>query len=577
MTEVDDLIERISRECGKEKAEIEAMMNERKEATHGLLSDYGAIYAVAKRFGININGNEKTEITRISDIKPVKSINVAGRVKSVYLPKEFQRKDGSTGKYAGVVLIDGSSECRLVLGDGNTEIANRVARNDILMLRNAYVKKGMSGEPEVHAGSMSIITLNPKPDTLDITLPEVKDNLVKIGKLKKDMTSLDLICRVFSYYPTTEFTRSDGTTGFRASFIGQDDTGEIRVILWDESAKTGFSAGDFVRIENAYTREGMNQGIELQVGNQGRIIKTDAKLNNLKLNLPPLPKDSVLKIGEIGTATIVSTSTSTSTSTTPTNSTSTATTKSGSAGFATMGRVLRVYKPREYSNGMMASLILGDDSGTIRVVLWNEKSEVANELNRGDAIKIQNTYSRSNLNNEPEIHVGKYGEVIINQELDIPSLSVIERSLITEKKIADLGNGDKYIKINGKIVDIDEGRRLFYTTCSKCNRKVQNMGDGWFCESCNENVEPAQNMILSFIIEDDTGRIRAISFRETAEKILGMDIEEVMNMIGETQDEGAPIKQAKEILLDKGVPLIGSVRYSDFSDQLEFIVDSAEF
>ncbi|MBM3309465.1 MAG: hypothetical protein FJY77_04350, partial [Candidatus Altiarchaeales archaeon] len=84
------------------------------------------------------------------------------------------------------------------------------------------------------------------------------------------------------------------------------------------------------------------------------------------------------------------------------------------------------------------------------------------------------------------------------------------------------------------------------------------------------------NMILSLVVEDDSGNIRAVLFRETAEKLAGMDVEEAMNLIGESQDEGAPAKQVKEKILNKQVSLVGRVNYNKYGDQLEFMVDSVE-
>jgi len=51
-----------------------------------------------------------------------------------------------------------------------------------------------------------------------------------------------------------------------------------------------------------------------------------------------------------------------------------------------------------------------------------------------------------------------------------------------------------------------------------------------------------------------------------------MDLEEIMNLIGETQDESEPLARAKESLLNTEITLVGRVKYNDFSDQLEFIV-----
>lgn len=540
MTETDILIERIVKETGKSRQEINEMIDGRKRATHGLLSDYGAIYAITKEFGIILN-DEKISFDGLSDISPLKPFNIAGRIKIIYPVKEFQKKDGSTGKFASLILIDNSGEGRLVLWDTHAEIAKRVDRRDIIMVRNAYGKGGINGSVELHAGSLTSITINPK---LDISLPEIRENIFKIEQLKANIPSIDLICRVTSYRPATEFSRGDGSIGLRASFIGEDETGTIRVVLWNDSARIKLGNGDTVQIENAYTRDGINNTIELQISSRGRISITDKKLD-----LPPMNgiSNKPIKIAEI---------------------------KPNMPGFEVLGRILQVYKQKSYSKGSMASFILGDDSGTIRTVLWDEKSEIAKELKAGDVIQIRNAYSRANISEEPEVHIGRYSEIILNQDLDMPSLNEIERLLIRSKEIINLENNDRYVQINGRIVDVDDSKKITYMTCPNCNKRVQNTGNEWFCESCNSSVNPDSNIILSLLIEDNTGSIRAISFRENAEKILGVDTEEIINIIGESGgDESLPLRQVKEKIINREISLLGRVKYSNFSEQLEFIVD----
>lgn len=537
MSEVEKLIKKVVKESGKTEEEIRAMMEKRKEATHGLLSDYGAIYAVAKEFGVGFN-NEKTPITKLSDVVPQKAYNIVGRVKEVYPPKVFDRKDGTKGRFSSLIVFDNSAERRVILWDNTADTVNKIVRGDTILAKNIYGKSGLDNQVELHATSLTNISINPD---LEVDLPELKENLIKIKDIQKDVASINLVCRVSSYYPQSEFSRADGTKGLRASFIAEDESGKVRVVLWDEAAKTKISSGDIVRIENAYAKEGLNQELELHVSNRGRIIPTDARIE-----LPPAESEKNIKISEIN---------------------------SGKTNISFIGRVIEVFKPKPYSKGRMASLIVGDETGTIRIVLWDDRSDVAAELKRGDTIKIRNAYSKPNLNNEPEVHVGKYGEIAISEELTLPPIDEIEEQMIEDKRIIDLEDKNRRIRISGKIVDINDRKKIIYLTCPYCGRKIDSPGLGYTCESCGQEVDPVPNMVLTFTLEDETGSIRAIAFKSNAEKLLDIDIEEVMNMIGETQDESQPIKEAKERLINQQIKLIGRVRYSDFSDQLEFIVD----
>ncbi len=655
MADIDKLIDKVIEESGLDSEEVRERMDKKKEIMHGLLSDYGAIYAVAKELGVDLN-QEELIITKISEITPQKSFNVLARVHEIYPPKEFPRKDGTTGKFASIILGDSTKNIRLTLWDENVKVAEVVNKNDTLLVKNAYGKDGKYGI-ELHAGSLTNISIKPKnmglelpevkenlikinelkPDmdsvsfvckvntyyppvefqrsdgstgtrasfigedktgTIRVTLwesnakfelsrgdtvkienartkennktnktevsagnmsrmikidnlkeqgydlPEIKENLIKINELKPDMDSVSLICRVNMYYPPVEFKRSDGNTGTRASFTAEDETGKTNVVLWDRSAKTKIARGDIVKIENAYAKEGMTGEVELQAGNKSLIMKSDKKLK-----LPKLPEIKELyKINEITTEL---------------------------KGFNSVARVLQVFEPREYggSGGKLVSMIVGDETGTIRVVMWDEKSEIAASLKKGDAVKIKNAYAKKNLSEVPEISIGKYSEISITDEKVAP-LEKIEKSMIEEKNISDLKDGDFNVKITGEITDIDETRRITFRTCPECKKKVQNLGGEWFCEACGD-ITPVENLVVSATVKDKTGDIKIVVFKENAEKILGMDVAEVMNIIGE-EDEHAPVKQRKPQIIGKKVSLTGKVRFSDFSEQLEFVVDRLE-
>ncbi|MFH1403924.1 MAG: OB-fold nucleic acid binding domain-containing protein [Candidatus Altiarchaeota archaeon] len=535
--DVESLIERVSSDSGKSVDEIRQKMAERKEKTHGLLSDYGAVYAVAKEYGLDLSETE-IKVTKLDSLTPSSPVTVAGRVKTVFSAREFQRKDGSTGRFASVIIVDETGESRIVLWDQNTEAVKKLRIGDILLVRNGYAKDNQ-GALEIHAGNLSNLAIN--PSNLQVSLPEIEETVDEIGSLTAGMPSINLVCRVNSYYPPTEFSRSDGSTGKRASFIGEDKSGTLRVVLWDNAAEAEIAEGDFVKLENAYTRSGLNDEVELQVGNRGRVMKTESSIK-----LKPLEKKSAgkIKISEVSPEL---------------------------RNFTLEARVLRVYEPREYSKGQMASLIVGDDSGTIRVVLWDDKASAASELKEGDSVRLNNVYAKPNLNNEPEVHVGRYGDVVPDPSVNVPTVGQISSSMSQEKSIADLENNDRFVKIKGKIIDVED-RPILYMTCSECDGRVQNLGGEWLCDSCGM-VDSTPNMLASVILEDSTANIRAVAFKEKAEGILGMDLEEAMNHIGEAQDESAPVKVARQKIVGKKISLIGHVNYNDFSDQLEFIVD----
>jgi replication factor A1 len=73
-------------------------------------------------------------------------------------------------------------------------------------------------------------------------------------------------------------------------------------------------------------------------------------------------------------------------------------------------------QPRQVQSRMsgetfnVADAIVQDDSGSIKLTLWNEQIE---QLNIGDNIRIENGYITS-FKGEIQLNIGKYGKLTVN-------------------------------------------------------------------------------------------------------------------------------------------------------------------
>ena len=503
---------------------------------------------------------------KVNELEPdMRNVNTILRVNAVYPVNTFKRDDGGEGRRASLTGEDDTGEIRVTLWDENADAAEGLKRGEFVKIENAYIRENPgTGALELQVGTYGSVE---KTDEKIEGIKEFKDTY-KIAELEPGLRFVNLLCRINNYYPPTEFERYDGTVGKRASFIGEDDTGKIRVTLWDDHAEKELERGDIVRIENAYTREGLSGEADVSVGTYGGVIKTTGKSSDLGLE----ELSEIEEIGEINVGDV----------------------EADMRGFSVVARVLRVSEPREWmkegeggvKEGKIASIEIGDDSGTIRATLWNEKADIVKGLKRGDVIKITNAYSRYSLGAwggeegteppSPEIHVGGYGTLTVNPESDkkVLSLEKIESAFMKEKVIGELNDGDRHIKITGEIADIDD-RPMTYATCSVCGERVQNLGEGYFCENCGDDVEPSFNLVVSGVVKDGTGSVKVTAFRDAAEKFIGKDTEEVINLLGELQgNESALVEKLKKSLVGAKIALLGRVSYDDFSDDLRFTVDS---
>ncbi|HHQ45526.1 MAG TPA: hypothetical protein ENN13_05290 [Candidatus Altiarchaeales archaeon] len=536
----EQLLKKVSGETGKSVEEIKAQMSERKEKTHGLLSDYGALYAVAKANGMDLS-DKTVELTKLGDLTVLQSVSMAGRVKTIFNTREFERKDGGIGKFASLVLKDSTGEARLVLWDQNTDLVKKVNIGDIILVKNGYAKENR-GFVEVHAGGLTSLSVNPKD--MGDQIPEIIEEFSKISDLTDSMPDVTIVARVSRYFPAKEFERKDGGVGKRASFIAEDESGKIRTVLWDSAAEKDLKEGDIIKIAGGYTRKGLNGELELQAGGRSVISKSKAKMK-----LPELPKrPGLVQISDVD---------------------------SNMQGVTVEAKVLKVYPPREYSGGQMASMVLGDSSGSIRLVLWSEQSHNAEKIGEGDNVRVKNAYSKANLDDEPELHLGKYGEIEVDTSLNIESVSIPKTGpAVEDKKIIDLEDGARNVRISGKIVAVED-RPLFYTTCGECGVKVQEIGGSWMCDNCGM-IEPEYNMVASVIVEDESSNIRVVGFREVGEALLGTTSDAALNLVGETQDDRAPIQAARENRVGQKITVVGNTRFNDYNDTLEIIAQEVE-
>ncbi|RLI47278.1 replication factor A, partial [Candidatus Bathyarchaeota archaeon] len=86
---------------------------------------------------------------------------------------------------------------------------------------------------------------------------------------------------------------------------------------------------------------------------------------------------------------------------------------SGLNNVTVMGRVIRVYPVKTFTRqngteGKVARLLIADKTGTLRVVLWDEKTSLAESdgIEQGQIIKVSHGYVREGLDGKLELHVG---------------------------------------------------------------------------------------------------------------------------------------------------------------------------
>jgi replication factor A1 len=240
-----------------------------------------------------------------------------------------------------------------------------------------------------------------------------------------------------------------------------------------------------------------------------------------------------------------------------------------------IGRIINLYDVNEFQRsngtmGMVRTVELADDTGSVRASFWDEKAEMG--LNRGDAIWIKNARPRFR-NDAVELSVGRATMVIKPKDEDIaalPSLEEIEESIYKTKKIEELTEDDKNIKLTGEIVEA-YGDRILYEMCPNCNKRVEYVDDAFVCDFCGEEIQqPNYLMIVPCVIEDETGTVRTTFFRKQAEELIGMTTEKANEVIMTTADEGSLAGKVED-LIGSEITVIADASFDEYNEEIRLI------
>lgn len=275
--EIDELVKQISEAAKLSEDDVRKKIAGKRLELSNLVSEAGAAHIIANELGVELStAVVEEQRLQIHDImEGMRSVNVFGRVKAVYEPREFER-EGRKSKVGNFEIFDGTGSMRVVLWGEQADIMGSLRRDSIVRIRNGYVKAGFAGI-EVHIGSRGSVDIEPKDKPSDLPLSETKTKT--ISGLSAGEQSVDLTARISSIFPERTFLRKDGSQGRVASLMLQDGTGLVRMSVWDSKVDSlkDFGVGDTVRVEAAYTKQGVG-GVELQLGSLGRILRSDASM-----------------------------------------------------------------------------------------------------------------------------------------------------------------------------------------------------------------------------------------------------------------------------------------------------------
>ena len=493
------------------------------------------------------------EFTPIGDVSEQKDVNIKGIVSRLQDIKTFLRKtDNTEGRLRNFDVRDLTGEIRVTVWGDDTKLP--INKGDIIKIIGGEVRydEYTQSQYSMNTNFNTQISINPKnlsEEELD-ELESLKADLhpTPIGKVQMiddDGIEIDVVGRILSLEDIREFARDNDEIGKVRSAMVADESGKVRLSLWNEKAEGAYEVGEAYRIENARTRMGW-ESVDLNVGGGSRIIR----LSEEEASSMFIPKLETLEKALYDYIPISDA-------------------EEDETDKIIIGRIIEMYDVREFERdngpGFVRNIEIADDTGSIIVVLWNDDAK--REFEIGQAIKLQNPRFRYN-DNTNRIDANVSGSTTIlepseNELEKLPSQDEIMEAIYVPKTIESLAENDTNVHVTGKIIDVGTERNIL-ERCPNCNANVENTMEEGVCDNCGYNFdEPDYTLMIPTRIEDETGEIQVTFFDKLAEELIEMKKEEIVSLM----DDAYSIEGKLEDLKGVTIEIIANVSFNEYTEE----------
>ncbi|SEH37465.1 replication factor A1 [Halopenitus malekzadehii] len=323
---------------------FEAAVEDKVEQMGGLADEETAAMLIAHEL-------RDEEAETIADIEPgMDEVKFLGKVTSIGEIRTFDRDDEDDdreeGRVCNVEIADESGSVRVALWDEMaTGAAEKLEVGDVLRVM---------GRPKEGYNGLEVSANKVEPDADAAVDVQILDTY-RVEDLTLGASDVTLVGKVLEAGGIRTFSRDDGSEGRVANLTLGDETGRVRVTMWDDRADLAeeFDAGEVVEVVDGYVRE-RDDALELHVGNRGSIERVDEDVDYV-------PETTPIADLEIGTTVDI-------------------------AGGVIETDPKRTFDRDDGSEGQVRNVRIKDETGEIRVALWGEKADA--EIDLADEVVV---------------------------------------------------------------------------------------------------------------------------------------------------------------------------------------------
>lgn len=184
-----------------------------------------------------------------------------------------------------------------------------------------------------------------------------------------------------------------------------------------------------------------------------------------------------------------------------------------------VGRIVAVFPTRAFKrnrSGKVASLLVADKSGILRVVLWDSKTKLVDsgDIEAGQVIRFCHGYTREDRNGSIELHIGDKSEIKINPyDVEAKDYPTIHRFATRIVEITQIHRSKK-VNVIGKVKAL--------LSASTFTRRDSSSGN-----------------VMRLILADETGEIPVVVWNEKVN-----ELEKMLRKGAKLQIVNAKVKKA---------------------------------
>jgi replication factor A1 len=324
------------------EAEFREAVEQKIEQMGGLADEETAAMLIAHEL-------RDGEVNGIADVEPgMDEVKFLAKVVRVGEVRTFERDgEDEDGRVVNVEAADETGTITLSFWDEQAQAAadGALDAGDVLRIK---------GRPKDGYNGLEVSVDQAEPDDeveIDVQVGET----ATIDSLALGRSDVNVRGLVLDTDSVRTFDRDDGSEGRVSNLTLGDETGRVRVTMWDEQADRAeeLAPGTAVEVVDGYVRE-RDGDLELHVGNKGAIEEVEESVEFT-------PETAAIDAVEIGQTVDI-------------------------GGVIRSADPKRTFDRDDGSQGQVRNVRIQDETGDIRVALWGDKAD--KEIEPGDEVFV---------------------------------------------------------------------------------------------------------------------------------------------------------------------------------------------